>query len=614
MMPKIVSLFHAYFRLIKSLGVLFKKSEKSKFLLIIFAQVGLGVLDLVGVAVIGLVGTVALNGVQGRPLGTVVTKSFEFFGLSEWTLQTKVSLLGSLAVLVLVLRTTISIFFQRHLLMYLSRKGAGLAEFITSRLMEQPLLKLHKLGFQLPAFAITTGTSILTVSVVGGLASFVSDLVLILILLGGMTFFNPLLATQALIFYVSLAFVLYVSVQKRVRELGSTESSINVEVNRKVYESLTMYRELYVHRRRNEYASKITMLRNSLSEIQAESALIPSVSKYVFESAVVIGSLFLCAIQFLAYDAIQAMTSLIFFLAVSSRIAPAVLRLHQNALQVKSGLGSGATTLEVLTHLGFNDSQEIRISTKPFTPKIFSARVELNGVSFAHEGNEKWSLEDISFEIEEGEFFAIVGPSAAGKTTLVDVILGLIEPSAGTVMIGGFPPHLAIQSWPNAISYVPQDVNLIEGAILDNIALGYTSAEIDMENVKRAIKISNLEHFIESLPDGVFSKVQERGVNLSGGLRQRVGIARALFTNPKLVVFDEATSALDSETERVVTEAIRNLRGSRTIILIAHRLSTLLEADRVLYLSDGKVKALGTFSEVRAALPEFDHQARLMGL
>jgi ABC-type multidrug transport system fused ATPase/permease subunit len=403
-------------------------------------------------------------------------------------------------------------------------------------------------------------------------------------------------------------------VQKRVRELGLAESNVSIQVNKGVYESLVLHRELYVHGRREVYREKVTDLRNSLSEIQAKRALIPNVSKYVLESAVVIGSLLLCAIQFLAFDAVQAMTSLIVFLAMSSRIAPAVLRLHQNALQVNAGLGAGATTLELLDLMRFEELPSGNFSIESILGPSFKPKVEINKVSFSHEGNAEWSLNDISFEIEPGEFFAIVGPSASGKTTLVDIILGLIEPSAGKVRINSVPPKLAIERWPGLISYVPQDVNFIEGTILDNIALGYPSPDLESESLSHAIKASNLSDFINSLPKGVLSEIQERGVNLSGGLRQRIGIARALFTNPQLVIFDESTSALDSATERAVTETIHKLRGSRTVILIAHRLSTVVNADRVLYLSNGKISAIGSFHEVRTALPEFDHQAKLMGL
>jgi ABC-type multidrug transport system fused ATPase/permease subunit len=613
-MHKLVVGFKQKFGVLKSISVYFNRSEKIKFSFVIFSQIFLGLIDLFGVALIGLIGTVTLNTIQGRPLGSVITKSLESVGIKEWNFQMQISVLAFLAVFVLVLRTVLSIYLQKKILIYLSSKGAKLANVITSGLMKYSVLKLQKIGFALPNFAITTGSEILTVTVIGGLTSFLSDAILILVLLFGMTFFSPVLAAQALLFYILLALVLYHSVQRRVRQLGVSESLLSIEVNKRVYESLTMYRELYVHGRRGFYEDKITNLRNSLSEIQAKRALIPNVSKYVFESAVVIGSLLLCALQFLAYDVIQALTSLIFFLAVSSRIAPAVLRLHQNALQVKSGLGSGSTTLELLDLL----HSEQLMTSSPLKESIsdnpFNSRVELNKVSFSHEGNSDWSLDDINFEIKPGEFFAILGPSAAGKTTLVDVILGLIEPSTGSVKINNLSPNIAIERWPGLISYVPQQTNLIEGTLLENISFGYPTPDLRSESLNSAIKAANLLDYINSLPKGLLSEVQERGMNLSGGLRQRLGIARALFTNPQLIVFDEATSSLDSETERVVTEAIRNLRGTRTIVLIAHRLSTILDADRVLYLSNGKVKAIGQFEEVRRLVSEFDKQAKLMGL
>ena len=613
-MQSLVPGVNTLFSKIQTFRILFNKSEEKKVLLIVIAQILLGLLDLLGVAVIGLVGSVTINGIQGRPLGNIITNTLIFLGINDWNIQSQISLLGFSAVFFLLLRTMVSMYLQKKILIYLSIKGANLAKVISSKMMRNSFHKLQKIGFHLPVFAITSGTSLLTVTVIGGVASFISDSILVLILLIGLAIFNPILASQALLFYALLAYLLYRTVQKRVRELGATESATSMAVNKSVYESLIMYRELYVHGRKEIYSEKISKLREKLSRIQAESALIPNTSKYIFESAVVVGSFLLCAFQFLAYDAFHAMTSLIFFLAASSRIAPAILRLHQNGLQIKSGFGGGESTLELLELLNLEHSSE-NANSKVFVPHVaFEAKVEVENVIFAYEGDPRLSLNRISFQIEPGEFFAIVGPSASGKTTLVDVILGIIKPDDGTVKISQTSPELAIEKWPGLISYVPQDTNLVEGTLIDNIALGYPTPDLNDENLNQAIRSANLVDYINSLPKGLLSEVQERGVNLSGGLRQRLGIARALFTNPQLIVFDEATSALDSETERAVTEAVHNLRGSRTLIVVAHRLSTILEADRILYLSNGEIKAIGSFTDVRSLLPEFDEQAKLMGL
>ena len=216
--------------------------------------------------------------------------------------------------------------------------------------------------------------------------------------------------------------------------------------------------------------------------------------------------------------------------------------------------------------------------------------------------------------IPKGTSIAFVGPSGAGKTTIIDILMGVLNPDSGAVLISGLPPLIAVAKWPGAVSYVPQDVVIAAGTIRENISLGYPLSEATDELVMGALKVAHLDKFVADLPNGIDTQVGERGTRISGGQRQRLGIARAMFTQPHLLVLDEATSSLDGETEASISEAIHALRGATTIVIIAHRLSTVRNADTVVYLSKGKVLATGTFDEVRKAVPDFDHQAKIMGL
>jgi ABC-type multidrug transport system fused ATPase/permease subunit len=209
---------------------------------------------------------------------------------------------------------------------------------------------------------------------------------------------------------------------------------------------------------------------------------------------------------------------------------------------------------------------------------------------------------------------AITGSSGAGKTTLVDLLLGVHTPTSGDIYISGLSPLDAFQKWPGATAYVPQETVIINGNIWENIALGFDYDPGHEKYVREALKLSNLEDYVESLPEGLFTKVGDRGHKLSGGQRQRLGIARALFTKPKLLVLDEATSSLDAQTEADITEAIKSLKGKTTIIMIAHRLSSVRDADQVIFMINGIIESFGTFDEVRKEVPNFDKQANLMGL
>jgi ABC-type multidrug transport system fused ATPase/permease subunit len=216
--------------------------------------------------------------------------------------------------------------------------------------------------------------------------------------------------------------------------------------------------------------------------------------------------------------------------------------------------------------------------------------------------------------ISAGEFVAVVGSSGAGKTTLIDTLLGVFEPNIGLIKISGLPPKQSITKWPGAISYVPQDINIFAGTIRTNVSFGYPKDLASDEMVWEAVNFAELGDVVKELPNGLDTEIGERGIKLSGGQRQRLGIARALFSKPQLLVLDEATSSLDSETELKISKAIQNLKGKVTVVIIAHRLSTVRKADKVYYLEDGKIKASGSFEEVRKISPEFDQQAKLLGL
>jgi ABC-type multidrug transport system fused ATPase/permease subunit len=234
-------------------------------------------------------------------------------------------------------------------------------------------------------------------------------------------------------------------------------------------------------------------------------------------------------------------------------------------------------------------------------------------VNFTYPGGKEKVLNNLNLEIHAGEFIGIVGPSGSGKTTLVDVLLGIIHPNFGKVEISGATPSQVVETWPGAIAYVPQETSIINGSIKENICLGYSDSEVPDDDVMELLRAVELEEFLET-PEGIHGSVGERGSKLSGGQKQRIGLARALFTRPKLLVLDEATSALDATTERKLTDYLNSLKGSLTMVVIAHRLSTVKDADRVIYLSQGKIRGIGTFEELRSRIPELESQAKAMGL
>jgi ABC-type multidrug transport system fused ATPase/permease subunit len=219
----------------------------------------------------------------------------------------------------------------------------------------------------------------------------------------------------------------------------------------------------------------------------------------------------------------------------------------------------------------------------------FDKKIDLVDVSYSYPNTQVNSLSNICLTINKGESIGLIGASGAGKSTLVDVILGLMKPTTGSILVDGIAIHENIRGWQNLIGYVQQSIFLTDDTLRNNIAFGLKDDEIDDDLIDRAIVASQLENFVAELPHGVMTMVGERGIRLSGGQRQRIGIARALYGNPPILVFDEATSALDAETEADVIESIKLLKGTRTMIIIAHRLSTIDHCDRVFTLKRGQL-------------------------
>jgi ABC-type multidrug transport system fused ATPase/permease subunit len=291
------------------------------------------------------------------------------------------------------------------------------------------------------------------------------------------------------------------------------------------------------------------------------------------------------------------------------------LRVQQGAITIRTSLGAAEPSLKLFENLKraeiFSDFELSKIDV---AHEGFVSVVTASGISLTYKNSKSPAVKDIDFTIAEGESVAIVGASGAGKTTLIDLLLGILEPDSGGIEISGLAPIDAIRTWPGSVAYVPQDILIIDGTIRQNVTMGYPPKLIHDELVWSALAMASLEDYVRKLPNGLDTSVGDRGVNLSGGERQRLGIARAMFTRPKLLVFDEATSALDGQTEAEVTSSIQSLHGRVTVILIAHRLSSVQKADRVFYMSEGKIIAEGNFAHVRSQVPNFDEQARLMGL
>jgi ABC-type multidrug transport system fused ATPase/permease subunit len=393
-----------------------------------------------------------------------------------------------------------------------------------------------------------------------------------------------------------------------------------------VQEALRTYREVTVSNRRPLYARRFQDLRWQAASVQSDLSFMGMLPKYIFEAGLVVGGGLLAVSQLILKDATGAVATIAIFLVAGARVVPSILRLQGALLTVKSASGAAKPTLDLDAELRESienpeeTSLEVPLDNEALREMLnqnhdgFDPVVRISGVSVTFPGSGKPALVDVSLNTTAGKSLALVGPTGAGKSTLADVILGVLVPDVGSVSVSGMTPSEAVSRWPGAIGYVPQEVAMANGSIRQNVALGLPEGAIDDDRVWEALDRAHLSEYLRSSREGLETRIGEHGIKLSGGQRQRLGMARALYTRPKLLVMDEATSALDAETEQAIVDTLMGLEGSVTTITIAHRLATIRHCDEVLYLDSGFVRARGKFEEVRSQVPNFDRQAELMGL
>jgi ABC-type multidrug transport system fused ATPase/permease subunit len=590
------------------------KSDQKKTLGFVALQISLGVFDLLGVVAIGILGALAVSGVKSGSNGSKVEWVLKALNLDGLTFQQQTAALGIISVGLLVTRTILSVLVSRKILFFLSSRGSRISSMLVAKLLSESLLVVNRRSVQSTVYSLTEGVYAITIGVLSATIIAISDGSLLILLTVALFVADPIVAITSTLLFTTIALVLYKLQSIRAKVIGAEYSALSIKSNEKINEVLSSYREAVVRNRRAYYSNEIGSLRLDLAKVTSEMGFMPNLSKYVIESSVIVGALIIAAIQFIVQDAVHAVATLSIFIAAGSRIAPALLRVQQNLIQVKNSLGTANPTLDLIDELINTPEQVLQDEEVTFAHEEFTPEFQLVGVSFRYPEKNENSLTDITLDIEPGTVVALVGPSGSGKTTFVDLLLGILHPTHGHVRISDLPPTQAVIQHPGAIAYVPQNVYISNGSIQDNVALGYPKNAQNKKFIWDALEMAHLSKYVLSLPNKLDENVGENGNRLSGGQRQRLGIARAVFTKPKMLVLDEATSALDGQSEAEISLAISELKGTTTLVIVAHRLSTVRDADVVIYLEKGEIVAKGTFNQVRSAIPNFDSQAKLMGL
>ncbi len=434
--------------------------------------------------------------------------------------------------------------------------------------------------------SLTTDTDLFTKGIIHAM-ELVTEAV-VCIVLGCYLFTVSHSITVVVLGIMGLSLLLFTSISKRMsRNLGKEAQECNGLLIRTINESLGGIKELKVLRREKYFLDRYDRVSTKYLRALRVSRLVGGLPRYVVEATCMSGLLVAIIVKmYFGQREIQAFIPQLSVFAVAAfRLLPSVGKINEHF----SNILYAAPSIDLIYH----DLREVEeaaqeSANRDHTWKLVD-RVEIRHLSFRYPGAEEDVLKDVNFAIPKGRTVALIGSSGAGKTTLADILLGLLTPERGHIMADEMDIFKNLATWQGEIGYIPQTIFLSDDTIRRNIAFGIPDEEIDEERVRDAAEKAQLTAFIETLPDGMDTIVGERGARISGGQRQRIGIARALYTDPEVMVLDEATSALDGETETAVMEAIDSLHGTKTMIIIAHRLTTIRNADLIYEVENGQV-------------------------
>ena len=422
---------------------------------------------------------------------------------------------------------------------------------------------------------------------------------------------QPVTAAITLVYLGFIGAVMYAFVSRRSIQAGLVNRDYSFKVARLMTEMVGALKEITLRDKAGEVADVVRSNRRHTVRARANLSFLSAVPRYVIESAIVGGFVLVGGAAYLMDGPEQAFAALAMFGVAGFRMVPAITSFQAVIATTAANIPNvEAVITDIEAAEGYLRRAE-ETGREPLAQE--PEHLRLRGVAFTYPGGAEPAVRDVDLDLPMGSSLALVGVSGAGTSTLVDILLGLLVPSQGTIDVDGQRLEDVLAAWRSRVGYVPQDVSLFDGTVAQNVALTWTD-DIDRDRVRDCLARAQLLDVVDSRDGGLDARIGDRGMALSGGQRQRLGIARALYSDPLVLVLDEATSALDTQTEASVAAAIAGLRGQVTLISVAHRLSTIRHSDQVCFMADGTIAARGTFDELVAQVPDFQVQAALAGL
>ena len=593
-------------KVVKEIFQLLTPKQRKQYYLLQVLVVVMAFTELVGIASIApfmaIVGDVSLLRGEG-----LFAKIYQFTGVEDP--MTFLFYLGICVLLALTLSTFISMFTIWKLSMYAARVGTELADSLYEYYMSKDWL-FHSEGSSAHLTKqISTEAMRVTDQIIQPLMQMNAKLILALVISVSIFIYNPLIAFSGLCVFGFAYFLLFKSVRVRLENNGNNMSTLFTERFKLMNEGFGGIKDVLLLNRRFDFVERFKISGKCFSEARGTNVGINQVPRYFME-LIAFGamiSLVLVLIKLHKGDLGSVLPIIAVYALAAFKLLPALQQIYSSLSQIKGNLAA-FNSIKYDLHGAVNSQKNKNSRTINDLPNRINieSEVSLDSVNFKYPNKSNYAVKNLSVKISKNSLVGIIGTSGSGKSTVVDILTGLLKLDKGGIYIDG--THINdsnIRCWQNNIGVVPQTIFLSEGTIAENVAFGIPAEKIDIDLVNEALDLSHLSETVKQLPNGINTKVGERGVQLSGGQRQRIGIARALYNEAEVLVFDEATSALDGITEKVIMNAIHDFNGKKTIIMVAHRLKTVKKCDVILMMDKGELVDQGTYTELYERNPNF---------
>lgn len=595
-------------KVIKQLFVLLTDKQLKQFYLLQVLVVIMAFTELLGIASIApfmaLVGDISILETNG-----VFAQLYKMSGLNnpmDFLFYT-----GVIVLVMLTFSTVIAMFTTWRLSIFGARIGTEIADRLYSYYMQQSW-QFHASGSSAQLTKqVSTEAARISNDIIQPLMQMNSKLVLAIFISISIVIYDPVIAILGLFIFSLAYFVLYRLVRQKLESNGQQLSEVSTRRFRLMNEGFGGIKDVLLLNRSHDFITRFHDSGKVYARARGTNIAISQVPRYFIE-LIAFGamiSLVLVLIKVHFGNLGEVLPILAVYALAAFKLLPALQQIYSSLSVIKGNVAAFEAVKDDLQRS--IENQKIVSETSIVTSINLYKNIALNDIAFSYPGKDRAAVDGVNMSIPVNSVIGLVGSSGSGKSTLIDLLLGLLTPQQGGIYVDNIRITADNKrAWQDLLGFVPQSIFLSEGSIAENIAFGIPAKDISLKQVNKALNLANLTELVEQLPDGVNTKVGERGVQLSGGQRQRIGIARALYHEAEVLVFDEATSALDGITEKIVMDAIHEFSGQKTIIMIAHRLKTVEKCDLIYFMEHGKIIDQGTYQELVVRNVKFKEMAR----